>query len=96
MSDGEVGMQLHLESRVDDLEATGKRVLTAGATRFEHQPNADHCLVYADPVGPGEAVGDQVGGVGLEVVRDLGLLAHQRFEVAVRLFDCQRVSRYGV
>jgi hypothetical protein len=28
MSDGEVGMQLHLEFPVDDLEATGTRVLT--------------------------------------------------------------------
>ncbi|MCG5462131.1 VOC family protein [Micromonospora sp. NPDC053740] len=49
--DGEVGMQMHLEFLVDDLEATGARVLAAGATRFEHQPNADHCFVYADPAG---------------------------------------------
>ena len=28
MSDGEVGMQLHLEFVVDTLEATGTRVLT--------------------------------------------------------------------
>lgn len=47
---GDVGMQMHLELFVDDLEA-GARVLAAGATRFEHQPNADHCFVYADPVG---------------------------------------------
>ncbi|HEX6878584.1 MAG TPA: VOC family protein [Nocardioidaceae bacterium] len=40
--DGEVGMQMHLEFLVDDLEATGARVLAAGATRFEHQPNVDH------------------------------------------------------
>ena len=49
--DGEVGMQLHLEFFVDDLDATGARVLAAGATRFEHQRNADHCFVYADPAG---------------------------------------------
>ena len=39
--DGEVGMQMHLEFFVDDLEATGARVLAAGATRYQHQPNAD-------------------------------------------------------
>jgi hypothetical protein len=49
--DGEVGMQMHLEFFVDDLQAAGARVLAAGATRFEHQPNADHCFVYADPAG---------------------------------------------
>ena len=47
----EVPMQLHLEFLVDDLEATGARVVVAGATRFDHQPNVDHCVVYADPVG---------------------------------------------
>jgi Glyoxalase-like domain len=26
------------------------RVLAAGATKYEHQPN-DHCRVYADPAG---------------------------------------------
>src|SRR5215218_918770 len=39
--DGEVGMQMHLEFFVDDLEATGERGLAAGATRFERQPHAD-------------------------------------------------------
>ena len=48
---GEVEMQMHLEFFVDDLETTGTRVLAAGATRLEHQPNADHCFVYADPAG---------------------------------------------
>jgi catechol 2,3-dioxygenase-like lactoylglutathione lyase family enzyme len=47
----DVAMQMHLEFLVDDLEATGARVLAAGATRFEHQPNDDHCIVYADPAG---------------------------------------------
>lgn len=47
----EVPMQLHLDFLVDDLEATGRRVVAAGATLLEFQPNADHCLVYADPAG---------------------------------------------
>ena len=42
---------LHLDFLVDDLAATEARVLAAGATRFGFQPNSDHCLVYADPVG---------------------------------------------
>lgn len=46
-----VPQQLHLDLLVDDLEATGRRVLAAGATLLDHQPNADHCLVYADPAG---------------------------------------------
>jgi len=46
-----VPTQLHLDFHVDDLEATGARVLAAGARRFDAQPNADHCIVYADPVG---------------------------------------------
>ena len=36
---------------VDDLAATEARVVAAGATKFEFQPNADHCLVFADPAG---------------------------------------------
>lgn len=48
---GEVPMQMHLDFYVEDLDATEARVLAAGATRFEYQPNADHCLVYADPAG---------------------------------------------
>ncbi len=47
----DVPMQLHLDFLVDDLDATGRRVLAAGATRLELQPNSDHCLVYADPAG---------------------------------------------
>lgn len=49
--EGEVPMQLHLDFLVEDLAATGVRVLAAGATRFPFQPNADHCFVYADPAG---------------------------------------------
>ena len=44
-------IQMHLDFLVDDLDATAARVLAAGATRFEFQPNAGHCLVFADPAG---------------------------------------------
>ncbi len=47
----DVPMQLHLDFVVDDLEATGARVLAAGATLLDFQPNSDHCFVYADPAG---------------------------------------------
>ncbi len=49
--DEKSSMQLHLDFYVDDLAAADARVLAAGATKYESQPNADHCLVYADPVG---------------------------------------------
>lgn len=49
--DGTIPMQMHLEFFVDDLTATEARVLAAGATRFDFQPNSDHCFVYADPAG---------------------------------------------
>jgi catechol 2,3-dioxygenase-like lactoylglutathione lyase family enzyme len=45
------GALLHLDFLVDDLAATQDRVLRAGATKFDEQPNVDHCLVFADPVG---------------------------------------------
>lgn len=48
---GAVPVHLHLDFLVDDLEATGARAVAAGATLLELQPNADHCFVYADPVG---------------------------------------------
>ena len=44
-------MQMHLDFDVDDLEAAQARVLAAGATKYEFQPNDDHCYVFADPVG---------------------------------------------
>lgn len=44
-------IQMHLDFFVDDLMAAGHRVVAAGATRFDFQPNADHCIVYADPAG---------------------------------------------
>jgi len=46
---GPVGV--HLDFLVDDLAAAEARVLAAGGTRFAFQPNAEHCLVFADPAG---------------------------------------------
>jgi hypothetical protein len=43
-------IQMHLDFHVDDLEAAEARVLAAGATKYDFQPN-DHCYVYADPAG---------------------------------------------
>jgi hypothetical protein len=48
---GAVPMQMHLDFFVDDLAAAEARVLAAGATRLDFQPNSDHCFVYADPAG---------------------------------------------
>jgi catechol 2,3-dioxygenase-like lactoylglutathione lyase family enzyme len=44
-------MQMHLDFYIDDLETAGARVLAAGATKFDLQPNEDHCHVFADPAG---------------------------------------------
>lgn len=41
---------IHIDFLVDDLEEAGARAVRAGAHRFDHQPNAGHCLVLADPV----------------------------------------------
>lgn len=38
-------MQMHLDFFVDDLDAAEARVPAAGATKYDYQPNADHCLV---------------------------------------------------
>lgn len=43
-------MQIHLDFDVEAIDDAEARVLDAGATRYEHQPNA-HCRVYADPAG---------------------------------------------
>jgi hypothetical protein len=48
---GTAPAQLHLDFFVDDLAVTEARVLRSGATRFDVQPNSDHCFVYADPAG---------------------------------------------
>jgi catechol-2,3-dioxygenase len=44
-------VRMHLDFLVDDLEAAEARVLAAGATKYDFQPNDDHCYVYADPAG---------------------------------------------
>jgi len=44
-------IQMHLDFDVDDLEASAARVMAAGATKFEFQPNDDHCYVFADTAG---------------------------------------------
>lgn len=49
--DGPQSALVHLDFLVDDLAATEDRVLKAGATKQAFQPNAEHCLVFADPVG---------------------------------------------
>jgi hypothetical protein len=38
---------MHLDFDVDDLDATQARVLAAGATKYDFQPN-NHCRVFAD------------------------------------------------
>lgn len=47
---GEHPQQLHLDFRVDDLEATEALVLAAGATKAAVQPS-ESFRVYLDPVG---------------------------------------------
>ena len=42
---------LHIDFLVNDLVAAEQRVLQAGATKQGFQPNSEHCLVFADPVG---------------------------------------------
>ena len=42
---------MHLDFTVDDLDATAAKVLAAGRPEYDHQPNDDHCLVFADPAG---------------------------------------------
>ena len=49
--DPAVPIQFHLDFYVEDLAASEAVVLAAGATKYNHQPNADHCLVFADPAG---------------------------------------------
>ncbi|CAN5737982.1 VOC family protein [soil metagenome] len=42
---------VHVDFHVDDLEDAAARAESCGAHRYEHQPNAAHCLVLSDPVG---------------------------------------------
>jgi catechol 2,3-dioxygenase-like lactoylglutathione lyase family enzyme len=48
---GTTPKQMHIDFLVDDLEAAQARVLAAGATKYDVQPNAGHCYVFADPAG---------------------------------------------
>ena len=47
---GEQQMMMHLDLRVDDLEAAGAHVEAAGARLAEHQPQ-EGVRVYVDPAG---------------------------------------------
>jgi predicted RNA-binding protein with TRAM domain len=49
--DPAASIQMHLDFYVTDRAATGKRALELGATRYDYQPNDDHCTVFADPAG---------------------------------------------
>ncbi len=42
---------MHLDFYVEDRAATEARVLAAGATKYDFQPNDDRCTVFADPAG---------------------------------------------
>lgn len=44
-------IQMHLDFYVEDRVATEARVLAAGASKYDFQPNDDHCTVFADPAG---------------------------------------------
>lgn len=43
-------MMIHLDIKVDDLDAAGRHALAAGAVRADHQPQPD-VRVYLDPAG---------------------------------------------
>ena len=49
--DAASSIQMHLDFYVEDRAATETRVLAAGATKYDFQPNDDHCTVFADPAG---------------------------------------------
>jgi catechol-2,3-dioxygenase len=44
-------IMMHLDFLVTDRAATEARVLAAGATKCDFQPNSGQCFVYADPAG---------------------------------------------
>jgi catechol-2,3-dioxygenase len=44
-------IKMHLDFLVTDRAATEARVLAAGATKYDFQPNSGQCFVYADPAG---------------------------------------------
>jgi uncharacterized protein YndB with AHSA1/START domain len=49
--DPTASIQMHLDFYVTDRIATEQVALALGATRYEFQPNDDHCTVFADPAG---------------------------------------------
>jgi len=49
--DPAASIQMHLDFLVTDRAATEARVLAAGATKYDFQPNSGQCFVYADPAG---------------------------------------------
>lgn len=49
--DATSSIQTHLDFYVDDRDATEARVLAAGATKYDFQPNNDHCSVFTDQAG---------------------------------------------
>jgi len=49
--DPAASIQMHLDFYVTDRAATEKRALELGATKYDFQPNDDHCTVFADPAG---------------------------------------------
>nr|WP_165435712.1 VOC family protein [Micromonospora violae] len=44
-------IMMHLDFMVEDRDAAEARVLAAGATKYEFQPNSGQCFVYAEPAG---------------------------------------------
>ncbi|WP_212987222.1 VOC family protein [Actinoplanes auranticolor] len=44
-------IMMHLDFLVTDRATTEARVLAAGATKYDFQPNSGQCFVYADPAG---------------------------------------------
>ena len=49
--DPAASIQMHLDFYVTDRAASERVALALGATRYEYQPNDDHCTVLADPTG---------------------------------------------
>ena len=48
---GDAPVGIHLDFWVADLHAAEEHAISCGAARFAQQPNAEHCLVFRDPVG---------------------------------------------
>ncbi|MEU8253330.1 VOC family protein [Micromonospora inaquosa] len=44
-------IMMHVDFMVEDRDAAEARVLAAGATKYDFQPNSKQCFVYADPAG---------------------------------------------